>query len=186
VLRSLVARQCLSKEAAATMMSWPIERSGFSVFVGDPLTLPEEKSDIKRVLRYIFVLVLASLLFRDGLVPLLVLATSTWLGAATGVEAGLIGPDRRECYSTLLLFFIGLLDAAAVRGCARDSGAGMPVASRCRRLDRRWSLSGNAGAQRLPGTQQPASVSVRLRVLGLIFASASPIDVREPEIVAFE
>jgi hypothetical protein len=36
------------------MMSWPIERSGFSVFVGDPLTLPEEKSDIKRVLRYIF------------------------------------------------------------------------------------------------------------------------------------
>jgi hypothetical protein len=36
------------------LKSWPIERSGFSVFVGDPLTLPDQKSDIKRVLRYIF------------------------------------------------------------------------------------------------------------------------------------
>jgi hypothetical protein len=51
VLQSLVARQCLSPEASTILKSWPIERSGFSVFVGDPLTLPEEQSDIKRVLR---------------------------------------------------------------------------------------------------------------------------------------
>ena len=50
VLRSLVARQCLSEESAAIMKSWPIERSGFSVFVGDPLTLPENQADVKRVL----------------------------------------------------------------------------------------------------------------------------------------
>jgi hypothetical protein len=52
VLQSLVARQCLSKESAAIMKSWPIERSGFSVFVGEPLTVPEHQSDVKRVLRY--------------------------------------------------------------------------------------------------------------------------------------
>ncbi len=53
VLQSLVARQCLSEESAAIMKSWPIERSGFSVFVGEPLTVPEHQADIKRVLRYI-------------------------------------------------------------------------------------------------------------------------------------
>ena len=53
MLQSLVARQCLSEESAAIMKSWPIERSGFSVFVGDPLTLPENQVDVKRVLRYI-------------------------------------------------------------------------------------------------------------------------------------
>jgi hypothetical protein len=35
------------------MLSWPIERSGFSVFVGQSLALPEEAEDIRRILRYI-------------------------------------------------------------------------------------------------------------------------------------
>ncbi len=54
VIQSLVAQQCLSTDTAGILKSWPIERSGFSVFVGDPLTLPDQQSDIKRVLRYIF------------------------------------------------------------------------------------------------------------------------------------
>jgi len=32
----------------------PIERSGFSVFVGESLTLPDNEADIRRILQYIF------------------------------------------------------------------------------------------------------------------------------------
>ena len=53
VLRSLVARKLLREETAEVMLSWPIERSGFSVFVGQSLALPEEAEDIRRILRYI-------------------------------------------------------------------------------------------------------------------------------------
>ena len=54
VLRSLVARNCLRQDTAKVMRSWPIERSGFSVFAGDPLRLPEDRAQVQRVLRYIF------------------------------------------------------------------------------------------------------------------------------------
>jgi len=53
VTRSLVARKLLREETAQVLLSWPIERSGFSVFVGPSLTLPEEAEDIRRILRYI-------------------------------------------------------------------------------------------------------------------------------------
>jgi hypothetical protein len=39
VLQLRVARQCLSLEATFVLSSWSMNRSGFSVFVGDPLTL---------------------------------------------------------------------------------------------------------------------------------------------------
>ena len=53
VLRSLVARQCLREDTARVILSWPVERSGFSVFVGEPLRLPENREQVQRVLRYI-------------------------------------------------------------------------------------------------------------------------------------
>jgi hypothetical protein len=36
-----------------TLLSLPIERSGFSVFVGESLNLPDEQAEIRRVLQYI-------------------------------------------------------------------------------------------------------------------------------------
>jgi hypothetical protein len=53
VTRSLVARKLLREETAQILLSWPIERSGFSVFVGPSLTLPDEAEDVRRILRYI-------------------------------------------------------------------------------------------------------------------------------------
>jgi hypothetical protein len=53
VCRSLVARKLLQKETADTLLSWPLDQSGFSVFIGPSMSLPEESEDIRRVLRYI-------------------------------------------------------------------------------------------------------------------------------------
>ena len=53
ILKSLVARCCLTPESAAELGSWPRERSGFSAFVGPELQLPEQEEDVGRVLRYI-------------------------------------------------------------------------------------------------------------------------------------
>ena len=48
-----MAREILREETAKTLLSLPVERSGFSVFVGESLNLPEEQTDIRRILQYI-------------------------------------------------------------------------------------------------------------------------------------
>ena len=53
VTRSLVARQLLQAQSAETLLSWPLEKSGFSLFIGPSMDLPGESEDIQRVLRYI-------------------------------------------------------------------------------------------------------------------------------------
>ena len=53
ILKSLVARNCLQPETAKLMESWPLERSGFSGFVGDPISQPADRPRLQRVLNYI-------------------------------------------------------------------------------------------------------------------------------------
>ena len=53
VTRSLVARQLLQPQSAETLLSWPLEKSGFSLFIGPSMALPGESEDVQRVLRYI-------------------------------------------------------------------------------------------------------------------------------------
>ena len=54
ILKSLVARHCLLAETAQLMESWPLDRSGFSVFIGEAIHQPTERPSIQRVLNYIF------------------------------------------------------------------------------------------------------------------------------------
>ena len=54
ILKSLVARKCLQRETADTMESWPLDRSGFSAFVGEAINQPADRPRLERVLRYIF------------------------------------------------------------------------------------------------------------------------------------
>lgn len=54
ILKSLVARQCLHLKTAEIVESWPLERSGFSAFVGSALNQPTGGTRLERVLRYIF------------------------------------------------------------------------------------------------------------------------------------
>jgi len=54
ILKSLVARKCLRPETAGTMESWPLDRSGFSAFVGSAINQPADRPRLERVLRYIF------------------------------------------------------------------------------------------------------------------------------------
>ena len=54
ILKSLVARKCLQPETAEVLESWPLERSGFSAFVGTATNQPAERPRLERVLRYIF------------------------------------------------------------------------------------------------------------------------------------
>ena len=54
ILKSLVARKCLQPETAATLESWPLDRSGFSAFVGSAINQPADRPRLERVLRYIF------------------------------------------------------------------------------------------------------------------------------------
>lgn len=53
ILKSLVARKCLQLETAQLLESWPLERSGFSAFVGDTITQPADRPRLERVLNYI-------------------------------------------------------------------------------------------------------------------------------------
>ena len=53
ILKSLVARQCLQPETAKLLESWPLDRSGFSAFVGDPISQPADRPRLQRVLNYI-------------------------------------------------------------------------------------------------------------------------------------
>ncbi|MFN8612901.1 MAG: transposase zinc-binding domain-containing protein [Vulcanimicrobiota bacterium] len=41
--KSLVARKCLQPETAKLLESWPLDRSGFSTIVGDPITQPTDR-----------------------------------------------------------------------------------------------------------------------------------------------
>lgn len=54
ILKSLVARKCLQLETAKLLESWPLERSGFSAFVGDAINQPTDRPRLERVLNYIF------------------------------------------------------------------------------------------------------------------------------------
>ena len=54
ILKSLVARKCLQPETAATLESWPLDRSGFSAFVGSAINQTADRPRPERVLRYIF------------------------------------------------------------------------------------------------------------------------------------
>ena len=54
ILKSLVARKCLQQETAKLLESWPLDRSGFSAFVGDTITQPTDRPRLERVLNYIF------------------------------------------------------------------------------------------------------------------------------------
>ena len=54
ILKSLVARKCLQSETAEVMESWPLERSGFSAFIGTAINQPTDRARLERVLRYIF------------------------------------------------------------------------------------------------------------------------------------
>ena len=54
ILKSLVARKCLRPETADTTESWPLDRSGFSAFVGSAINQPADRPRLERVLRYIF------------------------------------------------------------------------------------------------------------------------------------
>gem|GEM_PF-6285080 len=54
LVQSFVARGILREETAKILLEMPIERSGFSVFVGESLTLPDNEADIRRILQYIF------------------------------------------------------------------------------------------------------------------------------------
>ncbi len=54
ILKSLVARKCLQPETAQLLESWPLDRSGFSAFVGSPINQPADRPRLERVLRYIF------------------------------------------------------------------------------------------------------------------------------------
>ena len=53
ILKSLVARKCLQPETAKLLESWPLDRSGFSAFVGDPISQPADRPRLQRVLNYI-------------------------------------------------------------------------------------------------------------------------------------
>ena len=53
ILKSLVARGCLQPETANLLESWPLERSGFSAFLGDPINHPGDRPRLQRVLNYI-------------------------------------------------------------------------------------------------------------------------------------
>ena len=53
ILKSLVARKCLQPETAKLLESWPLDRSGFSAFVGDPSSQPADRPRLQRVLNYI-------------------------------------------------------------------------------------------------------------------------------------
>ena len=53
ILKSLVARSCLQPETAKLLESWPLDRSGFSAFVGDPISQPADRPRLQRVLNYI-------------------------------------------------------------------------------------------------------------------------------------
>ena len=53
ILKSLVARGCLQPETANLLESWPLERSGFSAFLGDPINQPGDRPRLQRVLNYI-------------------------------------------------------------------------------------------------------------------------------------
>ena len=54
ILKSLVARHCLQAERAELMEKWPLDRCGFSAFVGSPISQPTDRTRLERVLRYIF------------------------------------------------------------------------------------------------------------------------------------
>lgn len=54
ILKSLVARKCLRAESAKILESWPLDRSGFSAFVGSPINQPADRPRLERVLHYIF------------------------------------------------------------------------------------------------------------------------------------
>jgi len=54
ILKSLVARKCLQLETARLLESWPLERSGFSAFIGDTINQPTDRPRLERVLNYIF------------------------------------------------------------------------------------------------------------------------------------
>ncbi len=43
ILKSLVASKCLQPETAKLLESWPLDRSGFSAFVGDPINQPADR-----------------------------------------------------------------------------------------------------------------------------------------------
>ena len=53
ILKFLVARNCLQLETARLLESWPLDRSGFSAFVGDPISQPADRPRLERVLNYI-------------------------------------------------------------------------------------------------------------------------------------
>ena len=53
ILKSLVARNCLQPETAKLLESWPLDRSGFSAFVGEPINQPADRPRLQRVLNYI-------------------------------------------------------------------------------------------------------------------------------------
>ena len=53
ILKSLVARKCLQPETAKLLESWPLDRSGFSAFVGDPISQHADRPRLQRVLNYI-------------------------------------------------------------------------------------------------------------------------------------
>ena len=50
ILKSLVARGWLQAETANLNESWPLERSGFSAFLGDPIGQPGDRPRLQRVL----------------------------------------------------------------------------------------------------------------------------------------
>jgi hypothetical protein len=54
ILKSLVVRKCLRPETAQILESWPLDRSGFSAFVGSAINQPADRPRLQRVLRYIF------------------------------------------------------------------------------------------------------------------------------------
>ena len=53
ILKSLVARKCLQPETAKLLESWPLDRTGFSTFVADPISQPADRPRLQRVLNYI-------------------------------------------------------------------------------------------------------------------------------------
>ncbi|MFN8613230.1 MAG: transposase [Vulcanimicrobiota bacterium] len=53
ILKSLVARKCLQPETAKLLESRLLDRSGFSAFVGDPISQPADRPRLQRVLNYI-------------------------------------------------------------------------------------------------------------------------------------
>ena len=49
ILKSLVARNCLQPDTAKLLESWPLDRSGFSAFVGSAINQPADRPRLQRV-----------------------------------------------------------------------------------------------------------------------------------------